>query len=181
MNETITLLSAQRKLSVVWLVGAAAVVLVVVMQALNGFYADTSNVPIVDNTIDAFQWAFSTVAPTSTLIVGVLATTEMNSAVKRVFAKQRRSVFFLNMTLCVCISYLAFAMLFPAFATVKTTAADRALVLKYSGFVLPIIQGLVSVALAAFFYKLEDAEPEGGVSPSNKATPKSDATESDPA
>jgi len=156
MNDSVTLIAAQRKLSAIWFVGAVLIVLVVVLQAVNGFWVDTSKNGAGDNTVDALQWVFASVVPTSTLILGVLVAAEMNPVVRREFSHQRRSRFFLNLTLGICIFYLVVTSLFVLFATFRNSAAERTLLLKYSGFVLPVLQGLVSVAQGAFFFRTEE-------------------------
>ena len=167
MNDSITLLVAQRRLSAIWFSGALPIVLVVSMQALKGFWADTE-----DHTIDALQWVLCSIVPTSTLILGVLVAAEANETVSREFKRQRRSVFFLNLTLAICIFYLFVTALFPLFASFRNSAADRALLLKYSGFILPILQGLVSVVQGAFFFKTGDgAAPAPIVNPPETGPP----------
>ena len=87
--DSISLLQAPRRLSVVWLIGAVLQFLLLLLQGLGGFWKDTTGLPKVDHTVDAMQWLIANIAPTLTLILGVLVASETQPPVQREFKRQR--------------------------------------------------------------------------------------------
>jgi hypothetical protein len=156
MDETTTLMLAQRRLSLIWLAGAVCLIFLVLAQVLGGKWHD--EVAKIDHSVDVIQWLFANVVPTSTLVLGVLAASELNPIIQREFKRQRRTRFFLRLTAGVCLFYLAVATAFPVMAVQRIGAQARFEALRYSGFVLPVLQGFVTIVLGAFFYKLESPE-----------------------
>jgi hypothetical protein len=156
MSTSISLVDAQRRLSLVWLMGALILFGVVSGQALSGAWRDQSLPEKVDHTIGVFQWLFSNIVPNLTLIFGVLAASELNVKLRDRFRRERRSRFFFSVTTGFTVFYLLTVLLFPVIASGFTTAKERIQLLTYAGFVLPVVQGLLTILTGVFFFKSPD-------------------------
>jgi hypothetical protein len=125
-------------------------------QAFRGAWRDESLPEKLDHTIGVFQWLFSNIVPNLTLILGVLAGSELNVELRARFRRERRSTFFFRLTAGFTVFYLLAVLLFPAIASGYTTAKERVQLLTYAGFVLPVLQGLVTIVTGVFFFKTAD-------------------------
>ncbi len=140
MKLSLTL--CQRRLALVWIIGAGVLFLFVLIQSSLGHY---------DNSADAWNWLLPAVLPTASLIVTALFKTlqpEEKMADRFLF----RLCF--SLSAVYLLTLLAVLLLQPL-----QQSSGPAEALKHSQICLGPFQGIVVSSVGAFFGQTEKAEP----------------------
>lgn len=128
----------KKRLTILWLVGAAIIFLIMLFQTFFKHYSDA---------VEAWGWFLPTVLPTLSLMVGVLVTDELE---KRP-AEKRIDSFIFNLSFFLSIFYFMVVLLTLLMQPyIKKLPLE---ILKQSNLWLAPIQGLVAASLGAFFVK----------------------------
>ncbi len=146
MSETrIPMERARRRLAAVWFFGFAVLFGVVAFQILIDKYGKS--------VTDAVAWFLPTVAPISTLMIGVFLGEAVRRAPRRVFDVDR---FFYRLTLLLMIGYLLLVAVAITIASIRSVMPVE--VLERSNLFLGPAQALVTAALGAFFVQSQEAQ-----------------------
>jgi hypothetical protein len=105
----------------------------------------------------AFEWLLPTVCPTAGLMLGVLASLELNAEANRAARNRSVSRFFFRLTMAMSLVYLLVVLTVPWVASSKGSAIRSAGLLTDSNYVLGPLQGLVNIVLGVFFVSSKES------------------------
>lgn len=138
---TLSMVTAKRRLSVVWFTGAAVLFLLMIGQTVLDHYG-----PDVE---EAWGWLLPAILPTLSLIIGVLVMDALGKSVKAASVDD----FMFWTAFGLSVFYLLMVVL--AILLQPVSKLEPLTLLQRSNLWLGPMQGLVSAALAAFFVKGE--------------------------
>lgn len=139
MNGKIDLLVGQRKLVMIWLIGSAPVILLMLIRTLGPNATDIEKV---------WSWLLPSVMPTLSLVVGTYAA----SALKEADAPRTVDAVFFRIAVALSVAYLLIlSVAIAAYPLTATPAAPALRTLERVGLILGPVQGLVSGCLGVFF------------------------------
>jgi hypothetical protein len=133
----ILMLKSQMQLMLVWVIGAAILLIVAWLQILFGHYGEEGR--------DVIAWLLPLLIPTVSLVTGVWA----NQTIRRSRSARQVEKKTYTVVLTVSLFYLLFIALI--FAIQPMVARPPLEIIKDSGLVLSPLQGVVSVFLGIFF------------------------------
>ena len=160
MEDEVTLQHAQRRLASLWLA------LAITTALLMGWAANVQNVFESNGKSlgeQAFQWFTPTVAPTAGLILGVLASVELNNKYAAEIRKRRVTRFFYRLTFGVCTVYLLLVFAITLLACGRDSGDASMAFLRSWNNMLSMLQGFVSVVLGVFFVASKPEAPQSDV------------------
>lgn len=129
--------SSQKRLATLWFLGAGFLFFLLLLQTMRGVYGDKAG--------EAWSWLLPTFMPTLLLIVGAI----VNKA--RLQNTQDTTVDRFMFIISFYLSIAYFIALILTFTLSQFSAQSPLTQLKLSNLYLTPIQGLVSLALGAFF------------------------------
>lgn len=135
-NNRISLDLSQKRLATVWLSGAGLLIILLMLQTMRGIYGDKPQ--------EVWAWLLPTFMPTLLLIVGAIVKKARQDSGQEVTVDH----FMYALSLYLSIAY--FIMLFLTWF-LSNFAVHQVDQLKLSNLWLSPTQGLVSLALGAFF------------------------------
>lgn len=143
------LIDCQKGLAVAWSIGALLILLLLIAQTNIGnvFVSARDG----DLQARAWQWFLPSIAPTFTLVVGVLANAELRPEIKKEAERRLVTAFFYRFTLYLSTVYLFLGLLILMLTTLKGSAESKIDMLEKSHFFLAPIQSLVGLSLGVFF------------------------------
>lgn len=153
-----TLFNSQRKLAVVWFLGAAIVFVIVVGQTTIGDKFVTLTVPPDDRALDVWKWFLPSVTPTLGLVMGVLANNEVHEEARRSAQARSVSPFFFSTSLYLSMFYLALVAFVVVVTPYQADVEARLRFLTKSHLFLAPVQALLSVALGVFFISTKNPD-----------------------
>jgi hypothetical protein len=136
VTKRLPLVWCQRRLAVLWLGGAAVLVLLMIVQTMGNKYGDAA--------ADAWGWLLPTVVPTLSLIVGAFAAA----------ARQKADVatvdrFSYRLTFWLSAAYLVLVVIVPL--AQPLTGRPPLELMQLSKLWLEAVQGIVGIALGVYF------------------------------
>lgn len=136
MSERLDLQTAQRKLLLIWLIGSAPALILMLVRTLG---------PNADGIENVWGWLLPTVMPTLSLVVGTYAATAL------AVPDGHRTVdsLFFRVSVALSASYLLIVIL--AIVSYPFSKTPALVLLERIGIVLGPVQGLVSACLGVFF------------------------------
>ncbi len=149
-----SLKAARWRLALIWFVGCALFMALLVAQSIGGAYGDAAQ--------KAWSWALPNFLPTLALMVSVFAAEALVAPGPT--AKVARGFLWLTMGLSAGYILLLFVSLLaqPLFAGPGVTAAQRLALMEMSNLWLGPVQGLTVTALGVLFYSAKkDGAAEG--------------------
>ena len=137
----LSMVTAKRRLSIVWFTGAAVLFLVMILQTMFDHYGSEAE--------EAWGWLLPGILPTLSLIIGVL--------VMDALGKSARAAVVDGFMFWTAFGLSVFYLLMVALPILMQPVArlEPLVLLRQSNLWLAPMQGLVSAALAAFFVKGE--------------------------
>jgi hypothetical protein len=136
-NVNVSMLKTQMQLMLVWVIGAAFLVVIAWLQIMFGHYGE--------NGSDVIAWLLSLIIPTVSLVTGVWA----NNTIRR--SKSKRQVEKKTYWLVLAVSFFYLLFIGLVFAIQPMVARPPLDVIKDSRVLLSSLQGVVSVFLGIFF------------------------------
>ncbi len=155
MSKRYALNKCQRRLALLWYLGALFPSAIVLVQTVNGVYPDATS---------AWKWLLPTVLPTLGLVTAVLGAEALRA--HHVGHAVTTDPFFFGVTFWLSAAYLAtvlFTVLAQPFS--RSSPADF---LKSSQAVLVPLEGIVATSMGVFFVKTRRREE--GSTPAAEAT-----------
>jgi hypothetical protein len=128
---------SQKRLSIVWFIGAGFLFFLLLLQTMQGVYGDQAG--------EAWSWLLPTFMPTLLLIVGALVNKARLQNTQEVTVDR----FMYGISFYLSIAYFIAVIL--TFILSQLSAQSPLTQLKFSNLFLTPVQGLVSLALGAFF------------------------------
>lgn len=136
VSGRLPLIRCQRRLAVLWLGGAALLVLLMVAQSVGNKYGGA--------TSEAWNWLLPTIIPTLSLIVGAFA-----AAARRPQDDASVDAFSYQMSLWLSVFYLVLVAAVPL--AQPLTGRPPLELMQMSRLWLGAVQGLVGIALGVYF------------------------------
>ena len=136
MNERMDLQAAQQKLVLIWLIGSAPVLVLMMVRTLG---------PNSEGIERVWGWLLPTIMPTLSLVVGTYAATALTES----DGHRTVDVLFFRVGVALSVAYLLIVTL--AIALYPFSPPPALLTLDRIGIVLGPVQGLVSACLGVFF------------------------------
>jgi hypothetical protein len=137
----IRLNTCQKRLTIVWFIGAGILFTLLILQTIFGRYGDKAN--------EAWSWLLPTITPTLSLIIGGVVVSghlgkgEKTKTVQTVDQFAYRLSFFLSLAYLIAVSLTFFLSPFSDLPPLE--------LMELSNLWLAPFQGLVSAALGVFF------------------------------
>jgi hypothetical protein len=148
MPKVVSLDAVRTRLAVIWLVGAALVLIIVVLQSLLGHYDDKVQ--------EVWGWLLPTLMPTLGMIITVLGYTALDPKALESVVR----ISFLQVSVWLSALYLFLVALTILIQPFVAADAERAVqMMRQSNLWLGPVQGLVASALGVLFVSKKDAHP----------------------
>jgi hypothetical protein len=139
-DEMIPLDQARSKLAVLWLAGAALIILILVLQSLLGHYGD--------NVQEAWGWLLPTLMPTLGMIVTVMGYTALDPKTLESVVRN----FFFKLSFALSVSYVLLILLTVLIQPFVAADAEKSVqLMRLSNLWLGPVQGLVASSLGVLF------------------------------
>jgi hypothetical protein len=135
-DQRISLDVSQKRLATVWLIGAGLLIVLLQVQSMRLIYGHKPE--------EAWAWLLPTFMPTLLLIVGAMVKKARQDSDQEVTVDH----FMYSLSLYLSMAYLIMVLLTWFLSNFSTDPVDQ---LKLSNLWLSPVQGLVSLALGAFF------------------------------
>jgi len=135
------------RLGATWLIGAGAIILIVVVQSLLGRFDD--------KTQEAWSWLLPTIMPTLGMIITVLGYTALDSAKGSTVVRKT----FFQVSLSLSVFYLLLVLL--AILIQPFTGREPLELMRISNLWLGPVQALVASALGVLFVSKQHRRAEG--------------------
>lgn len=149
------LLDCQRKLALLWSIGAIVPFVILVGQTTIG---NAFSSPEGDFSINAWEWFLPTLMPTLGLVFGVMANNEIQPTAKQEAQHRRVSSFFFRLALAVSAFYVLLVCAMLIFTYAVGSIDGRLKLLTKSHLFLAPLQALANIVLGVFF--ISSKKPE---------------------
>ncbi len=136
MTKRLPLVWCQRRLALLWLAGAAVLVLLMIAQSMGNKYGESTD--------QAWGWLLPTIIPTLSLIVGAFA-----AAARRPLDQVTVDGFSYRLTFWLSVFYLLLVILVPL--AQPLTGRPPLELMQLSKLWLGAVQGIVGIALGVYF------------------------------
>lgn len=145
VDTRVPIRTTQRKLIVLWMIGAALPFSLVTIQSLVGLYGDQAG--------EALRWVSSAVLPVTIMVIGTIVADEQTY--KNKVDRRSTSQFFARLTMYTSAFYLAVVMLALVIGWLAhpTSPLERIRTLRTAELFSGTLQGIVGGTLGVFFVR----------------------------